>query len=145
MLEDQHELVIDLLARDSLPPSESRAAKFACPRARRFGPRAAFPADIAVRSIRQDRARDNAEEMIGAWRERGLVAEPRERPDQRKQVSAIDVGPCYARGLSAGEEPCACRAHRDARSMECGLGVFDGGHHQRHNAPILMCARDAVA
>src|SRR5271155_943953 len=34
---------------------------------------AAARADIAARSIRQDRARDNIEEMIGARRERGLV------------------------------------------------------------------------
>jgi len=35
--------------------------------------------EIAARSIRQDRASDNSEEMISSWRGRRLVAEPRKR------------------------------------------------------------------
>ncbi len=35
--------------------------------------------EIAARSIRQDRTRDNTEEMLSSWRGRGLIAEPRKR------------------------------------------------------------------
>ena len=44
------------------------------------GPGAAFP-DVTARLAGQDRAGDHIEEMIGAWRERGLVVEPGERRD----------------------------------------------------------------
>lgn len=123
-------------------PPDDRSA---CAPISATGPRMAFPLGVAAPCTRQNRARDNIEEVIGAWGERGLIADPRERRHQRKQISAINVGPRCARGLSTGEESRAGRAHGDARSMECGLGVLDRGRHQCHNAPVLMCAGDAVA
>ena len=111
--------------------------------ARKFQRRS--PDDIAARSIRQDRARDNIEEMIGARRERGLVVEPNHRSNQPEQVSPIDVGPRHARLLSADKEPCARCAHHDARSMKCGVRVLDGGHHRSHNAAMAVCTRDGFA
>ncbi|GGN59908.1 hypothetical protein GCM10011579_024520 [Streptomyces albiflavescens] len=60
---------------------------------------AAFPLGITARCAGQDRACDNVEEVIGAWRERALIAEPRERLYQREQIVAINVGPRHARGL----------------------------------------------
>lgn len=59
-----------------------RAAEFDGPRARRFQLRARgrrSPGGIGARCAGQDRTRYNIEEMIGAWGERGLIAEPRKR------------------------------------------------------------------
>src|ERR1039457_5105659 len=108
------------------------------------GPRA-FLTDATACLAGQDRARDDTEEVIGALRERGLIVEPRKCRDQRKQVSAVDVGPRYARGVSALESPRACLVQRDARRIECGLRVLHGGRQQRRNTPVLMGERDAVA
>ncbi|WP_217576421.1 hypothetical protein, partial [Streptomyces sp. GbtcB7] len=43
----------------------------ACATISATGPRAAFPLGIAAPCARQNRARDNLEEVVGAWRERG--------------------------------------------------------------------------
>lgn len=83
--------------------------------------------------------------MICAGRERWLVAQPRERPDQREQVGAIYVGSRHALALSVGEKPRACRAHRDARSMKRGISILDGSHHRSHNAAIITGDRDGFA
>jgi hypothetical protein len=48
--------------------------------------------------------------MIGARHQRGLVANPRERSDQREQVSAIHVIPRGALVLSADKELGTCCA-----------------------------------
>lgn len=42
--------------------------------------------------------------MTGAWRERRLVSQPCDRPGQRVQVSAVDVGPGDALVLSVDEQ-----------------------------------------
>jgi hypothetical protein len=117
----------------------------ACATISATGPRAAFLLGIAAPCARQNRARDNLEEAVGAWRERVLIAEPSEHGHQREQIGAIDIAPRHARGLGTGEEPRTGRAQGDARSVECGLGVLDGGCHQHGHAPILGCPRDAVA
>jgi hypothetical protein len=56
--------------------------------------------------------------MIGARHQRGLVANPGERSDQREQVSAIHVIPRGALVLSADKELGTCCAHCDARNMQ---------------------------
>jgi hypothetical protein len=94
---------------------------------------------------RQNRARDNIEEVVGAWGERGLIAEPSEHGYQRKQIGAIDVAPRCACGLGTGEEPRTGCTQGNARSVECGFGVLDGGCHQHGHTPVLGRPRDAVA
>jgi hypothetical protein len=79
-------------------------------------PRVDCSLNIAPRLTRQNRTRNKAEEMVGTWRERGLIVDPGQRSDRRKQVSTFDVGSRQPRGLSAGKQPCACCSHRDARS-----------------------------
>ena len=102
------------------------------------------PLDIAALSNRQNRANDNIEEVIDARRERRLIAEPGERRGQREHVGAVDVGSRHSLGLSEGEEPCAGRAHRDARGVQCGLRVLDGGHHRLRDTTVVVRARDEI-
>ena len=54
--------------------------------------------------IRQDGARDNVKEMIGPWRECGLVDEPAERRHQGEQVTLIHIGARRSLGLSTEQQ-----------------------------------------
>ena len=54
---------------------------------------------VAVRLICQDGARNNAKDMIGPWRKRGLIAKPAERRHQGKQVFPSHIGAGRSIGL----------------------------------------------
>lgn len=86
----------------------TRAAAVTRSRARGAGggPEDGVPGRVAARPIRQDRAGNHAEEMLGARRERRPVDQPRERPDEREQVVAVDaVAQGAIPGVSADRLP----------------------------------------
>lgn len=66
----------------------------------------------------RDRASDDLEEMVFAWREGWLVVEPRERADEREEIRACEIRTSDVSGLCAHEEPRSRRLQREARRME---------------------------
>ncbi len=83
--------------------------------------------------------------MLSPRCERWLVTGPGKRANKREQVDAIDI---VARGtvrLSTGKESRACRAHGHARSMKCGVRIFDGDHHRSRNTTKFLCNGDGFA
>lgn len=90
----------------------------------------------------KDRTGDNIEQMPGTWRKRGLIAEPCQCPDQCEQVKTIHIWPRPTFGLGADKETFSGGAHGDARSMEGGIGILDGGHQRLGHTAIVAGDRD---
>ena len=75
--------------------------------------------------MRQDRAGDDAEEVIGPRLERRLVAEPGQRSDQGEEIAVVHVGPGRTVGLGEAEEARArlLMATHDAWSANPGSSM----------------------
>lgn len=92
----------------------------------------------------QDSTGDNIEQMPGTWRKRGLIAEPCQCADQCEQVETIDIWPRPTFGLGADKETCSGCAHGDARSMEGGIWLINGGHQHLGDTAIVAGDRDRL-